>query len=60
VRENLGGSPLFPWWLPLVLVGSVLGSGLGLVLFVRRATTYDLEQWHFEPGQDEGPAGFDM
>ena len=60
VRENLGGSQLFPWWLPLALVGGLLGSALGLVLFVRRATTYDLEQWNFEPGQDEGPTGFDM
>jgi uncharacterized membrane protein len=59
-RENLGGTELLPWWLPLALVGGVFTVILALFLCVRPSTSYDLEQWRFEPGGEKAPSGFDM
>jgi len=60
IRTRLAGSGLVPWWLPLVIVGAFVISVALLLLLVPRSTSYDLDQWRFEPDRPMGRSDIDM
>jgi len=48
VRERLGGEGIVPWWAPLSVLGAFAAGCLALIVFGRRTSSYDLDDWTFE------------
>ncbi len=61
VRERLGGDGMVPWWVPLTVLGAFGAACLLLIVFGRRSSSYDLDEWTFEmPDQARERTALDL
>ncbi|MEM8711185.1 MAG: DUF2270 domain-containing protein [Planctomycetota bacterium] len=61
VRQRLGGDGIVPWWTPLAVLGVFALGCLLLIVFGRRSSSYDLDEWAFElPDQPRKRSAIDL
>ncbi|WP_419190804.1 DUF2270 domain-containing protein [Saltatorellus ferox] len=52
IRERMGGDGIVPWWIPLAVFGAFGLGCLVLIVFGRRSSSYDLDDWTYELTDD--------